>query len=243
MADQLREAIVTGSLRPGDRLPIEPELSTIFGVSRSTIREALRLLSSQDLVSTSRGINGGTFVMAADPAKLREYLTTRLGLLSGAQVISIRELLEAREMFEVPAARLAARLRTDDELDELTACVEEETLLAERGADLEPHRAFHSLVLKAAKNQLLPLTVEPIFQVLRTRFLRPAAPGRFWRETAHDHAQILRHIRAGDEDAAATAMRHHLEQLSQVYVDPGVEPVAEPLTALASRPAGGRAFG
>ncbi|MEV0730287.1 FadR/GntR family transcriptional regulator [Polymorphospora sp. NPDC050346] len=242
MADQLREAIVTGSLRPGDRLPIEPELSTIFGVSRSTIREALRLLSSQDLVSTSRGINGGTFVMAADPAKLREYLTTRLGLLSGAQVISVRELLEAREMFEVPAARLAARLRSEDELDELTACVTEESALAERGGDFEPHRAFHSLVLKAARNQLLPLTVEPIFQVLRTRFLRPPAPAQFWRETAHDHAQILRHIRSGDEEGAAVAMRQHLDRLARTYVDLHVEPAVDPLTALSSRPAGGRPF-
>ena len=113
VADQLRSLILSGELGPGDRLPVESEMSTTFGVSRSTVREALRSLSAQNLVYTSRGVTGGTFIADASPPVLSASLETGLSLLNGAEAITLAELLEAREMFEVPATRLAARRRTD----------------------------------------------------------------------------------------------------------------------------------
>ncbi len=217
VASQLRRSIMGGSLLPGDRLPTEPEIGALFGVSRSTVREALRMLSSQDLVKTTRGVHGGTFVVEADPRKLSEYLTASLGLLSGAAAISVDELLEVREMIEVPAVRLAARKRTAQNLTELASCVERESALSDRAADFEPHREFHSLLLASAQNRLLPITTDPLFEVLRTRFLRPAAPARFWAKTAREHAEILERVEAKDEDGAAELMGAHLKRLRATY--------------------------
>lgn len=217
VATQLRRSIMGGALLPGDRLPTEPEIGALFGVSRSTVREALRMLSSQDLVQTTRGVNGGTFVVAADPRKLSEYLTASLGLLSGAAAISVDELLEVRELIEVPAVRLAARKRTAENLADLTCCVERESALSDRAAEFEPHRQFHSLLLASAQNRLLPITTDPLFEVLRTRFLRPAAPARFWAKTAREHAEILERVRDKDEDGAAELMRMHLKRLRATY--------------------------
>jgi DNA-binding GntR family transcriptional regulator len=82
VADQLRDRILDGSLTSGDRLPTEIELSEIFGVSRSTIREALRVLASKDLIRTTRGTTGGTFVARVQFDQVSDYLEMSLGLMS-----------------------------------------------------------------------------------------------------------------------------------------------------------------
>src|SRR5829696_7791978 len=108
LSDALRARILTRELRPGDRLPIEPDLAEQYGVSRSTVREALRVLASQGLVSTSRGVQGGSFISCPEPAQISEYLHASLGLLAESKNITVDALLEARDVLEVPAAGLAA---------------------------------------------------------------------------------------------------------------------------------------
>ncbi|MCY3561208.1 MAG: GntR family transcriptional regulator, partial [bacterium] len=130
VAIQLQELIIKGTLTVGERLPAEGEMAAQFGVSRSTIREALRGLSSQRLVYTKRGVSGGTFVAEPSSEHVHTYLETTIGLLSGADVVSVDEILEARELFEVPAARLAAVRRSEDDLSRLRA-----TLVPDDGID------------------------------------------------------------------------------------------------------------
>jgi DNA-binding transcriptional MocR family regulator len=81
VADELRSQIMRGALAPGERLPSEAELSRAFGVSRSTVREALRSLTSQHLIETLRGVQGGSFVAAPDPARVVEDVGSALGVL------------------------------------------------------------------------------------------------------------------------------------------------------------------
>src|SRR6478735_5117351 len=76
LAADLRDRIVSGEFQPGDRLPIEPDLCVRYGVSRSTVREALRLLASQNLIRTVRGTTGGSFVAHPDPDHISAYLET-----------------------------------------------------------------------------------------------------------------------------------------------------------------------
>src|SRR3954468_11719481 len=85
VADQLRALIISGELVAGDRLPPEGELGASFGVSRSTVREALRSLASQGLIETTRGTTGGTFVTRIKPAAVTSYLETSIGLMSGTE--------------------------------------------------------------------------------------------------------------------------------------------------------------
>lgn len=217
VADQLRNLIISGELGPGDRLPVENQLSLTFGVSRSTVREALRSLSAQNLVYTSRGVAGGTFIAETSPVVLSGYLETGLSLLNGSDAITSAELLEAREIFEVPATRLAARRRTPEQVAAMREGIERESA-SDRGATFEHNTAFHAMVLEVAGNRLAEVIISPIFGVIRSRFLADAAGRQFWKEVDQDHLTVLKYIEAGDEDAAAAAMTDHLRRLSQAYL-------------------------
>jgi DNA-binding FadR family transcriptional regulator len=219
VANQLRFLILEGQLAPGDRLPNEVDLSAHFGVSRSTVREALRVLASRDLVETARGVSGGTFVAHINAEKVRDYLETTLGLLTGAEAVSVTEMLEAREVIEVPAARLAATRATDEDVAALTRSVQQEKAGGPRGVRFEEHRNFHQLLVHASGNGLLTLMNEPVFLVLRARFLRPGIPADFWETVDDEHSAILDCVVRGDGDAAAEMMRSHLRRLRVAYDD------------------------
>ncbi len=216
VAKQLQELIIKGTLAVGERLPAEGEMAAQFGVSRSTIREALRGLSSQRLVHTKRGVSGGTFVSEPSAAQVHSYLETTIGLLSGADVVSVDEILEARHLFEEPAARLAASRRSEDDLNRLRA-----TLAPPEGIDptqgFEGHRGFHFAILQASGNQLLDVIARPVFSVLETRFVRDRASSGFWDAVDGDHQDIFDAIAAGDSEAAGRLMRAHLERLGPMY--------------------------
>src|SRR5918998_6142087 len=94
LADELREDITSGRLRPGERLPPEPELCVRTGVSRSTVREALRLLSSQHLIVTTRGVTGGSFVAPPEAQQPSDALSTGLTLLTNVAGVGFADLLE-----------------------------------------------------------------------------------------------------------------------------------------------------
>src|SRR5438094_8326155 len=96
LADELREQITSGRLRPGERLPPEPELCVRTGVSRSTVREALRLLASQHLIVTTRGVTGGSFVAHPDAGQLADGLATGISLLTATAGVGLADLLELR---------------------------------------------------------------------------------------------------------------------------------------------------
>lgn len=217
VATQLRNLVLQGDLGAGDRLPNEAELSTMFGVSRSTVREALRVLSSQNLVTTSRGVGGGSFIAHPQPGHISDFLETSIGLLSGSDTLSVASLLEARELLEVPAARLAAQRRTEEQVESLQGVVAREQEELDRGADFEEHRRFHQMVLHASGNSLLEIMTRPVFSVLRTRFLREAAPHAFWENVVAEHQRIYDRISARDADGAAHEMREHLVRLAATY--------------------------
>lgn len=216
VSDQLRQLILRGDILPGDRLPVETDLAIQFGVSRSTVREALRSLASENLVITKRGVNGGSFVTEPNAESLSTYLETNLGMLAGRADISIDELLEARSFFEVPAAERAALRRTDEQLERL------QTSLARpdqpgAGHDFEGHKDFHLAIMEASGNRLLTVVTRPIFSVLRTRFLRDQATAEFWRCVVTDHEEIYQAIELQDDSLAGRLMSEHLSRLRETY--------------------------
>ncbi|MTK05060.1 FadR/GntR family transcriptional regulator [Micromonospora sp. CP22] len=219
VADQLRELILTGSLSAGDRLPSEAELAATFGVSRSTVREALRVLASRDLIRTTRGTTGGTFVSTVNFEQVSDYLETSIGLMSGSASVTVGEMLEAREVLEVPAARLAALRRGDDHLKALREAIEREMLTRGRGGRFREHRNFHAIIVEAAGNRLLSMMTEPVFRVLQAKFLSPNVPDEFWAGVDHEHEAILAAIENGDGEAAAAEMLKHLIALREAYSD------------------------
>jgi GntR family transcriptional repressor for pyruvate dehydrogenase complex len=217
VADQLRDLILGGDLKPGERLPNEPELSAMFGVSRSTVREALRALSSQNLITTTRGVAGGSVVAHPDPQHISDFLETSIGLLSGNRKVSVTELLEIRQFLEVPAARLAATRRTDDDLETLHRAIDEERDTTAGSRSFEGRRVFHTTILNASGNALLDIVTRPIFRVIETRFRREEAAPDFWAAVHADHERILACIELGDAEGAAHEMGQHLGHLATTY--------------------------
>ena len=217
VADQLRALIVTGQIRPGERLPSEPNLANLFGVSRGTIREALRELSAQSLVETSRGAAGGSFVTQPDPESVSEFLESRFGHMSGLDMVSLPDMLQVRDMLEIPIARLAAENRTEQHLDMLRASIGIRTTAEYRRTltdDGPPH--FHTTLLHAAGNPLLSIMTPPVFRVLQLRHLRDDPPD-FWRLVSDEHEAIAVAVADRDADAAEAMMRKHLQSLRSAY--------------------------
>lgn len=215
VADQLRYNIVTGQLIPGQRLPIEPELAKVFGVSRSTIREALGHLASSGLVVTRRGVSGGTWVAVPSTDQIRGYLTDSIGMMMQAETLTDDGILEARLLLEVPAAGLAAKRRNDDQLlrlsDDVARVKAPEAECRARG------RSFHLTLLEAAGNPLLDLMARPIFDVLTTRFVARASSPAFWKKVNDEHRLIHDAVRHGDAATAESMMREHVHHLNSVY--------------------------
>ncbi len=215
VADQLRTSIVTGVLIPGQRLPIEPELAKVFGVSRSTIREALGNLTSSGLVVTRRGVNGGTWVAVPSTDQIKGYLTDSIGMMMHAETLSDEGILEARLLLEVPVAGLAAQRRNEDQLKRLG-----DDVVRGKASEAEHRsrgRSFHLTMLEAAGNPLLDLMARPIFDVLTTRFVARASSPAFWRKVNHEHRLIHEAVLAGDAKTAELTMHEHVHHLNSVY--------------------------
>lgn len=217
LAVTLRAQILSGELGPGERLPTEPELCELYGVSRSTVREALRVLSSQNLVETTRGVTGGTFVALPKADAISDFLQTSLGLLAFHHEVEVDALLEVRDLLEVPAAGLAASRATPEDLQALR-----HTLVDPASSDLghiqDCNHQFHALLVRAAGNPLLDVVTTPVFGVLVSRSVRePLVDVDYWRTVIGDHRRILDAVEIGDAVAAEAAMREHLDRLRATY--------------------------
>ncbi|MFC7958822.1 FadR/GntR family transcriptional regulator [Rhodococcoides kroppenstedtii] len=216
LAARLRERILSGDLQPGERLPGDAELTAEFGVGRSTIREALRSLASQNLIHTTRGVTGGSFVATPSVGHISEHLETGVALMTAAETVTVDQLMEVRNLMEVPAAGLAAFRRTEDDLARLRDTIFDPT--ETQGPDtFAKNQEFHLVLLRASRNPLLELITAPVFRVLSKRFGRDHAPEGFWECVDHDHRAILEVVEAGDSMTAMNEMRRHLDHLGGSY--------------------------
>ena len=123
IADTLRESILSGQLPPGHRLPSEAELGRQFGASRTSIREALRVLVSQRLIDTSRGATGGSTVRQLDHLEVIDILKDNIRSLMIGRGSTHDEMEEVRELLEVSATWVAARRRTEEQLARIASCI------------------------------------------------------------------------------------------------------------------------
>ena len=221
VADELRTRILAGVLPAGERLPNETELARAFGVSRSTVREALRVLSSQHLVDTRRGVQGGTFVDAPDPARVVEDVGSALGVLVMTPHLGVADLLEARLLLEPAAARLAAQRADPETVEAVRAAA------AAPRDDRDPsgfvgHLDFHTTLLMATGNLVLTLMGQPVNDVLRTRLHREGVEPEEWDKVDGCHRDIAEHVAAGRAAEAEEAMRAHIHDLQALYERDGI---------------------
>jgi GntR family transcriptional repressor for pyruvate dehydrogenase complex len=205
VAERLLNEIVEGRLSPGEAVPTERELAASFGVGRSSVREALRVLESKGVISAK----AGTF----EVADFGNPLSHSLRLLLTLEEADVRELFEVRRVIEVEMAGLAAERRTDDDLakmDEALAAMHEHIESEERYIDADIR--FHLAVVAAARNRIAHRMMQAIRDILR-RALGPVfhVPGSPERSTGQ-HQAIRDAIAAGTAEAARAGMLEHLDR-------------------------------
>ena len=196
--DSIRAMISSGELGPGDRLPPEHELAESLGVSRGSLREAVRALTQINVLDVRRG--DGTYVTSLAPRELLSGVVFAIELL---QAQGLNEVLEVRRLLLPPATALAAQRVTPDELAEMRAVIEE----LERSEDADHiaalHGRFAELVYDATANETLSTILRALGEQgdnARRSWLRsvPAI-----REVAIAHQrQLLEALERGDADMA-----------------------------------------
>jgi GntR family transcriptional regulator, transcriptional repressor for pyruvate dehydrogenase complex len=221
IVDQIRDAISSGGLAPGARLPSERELGATFGVSRTTLREALRALEAQGVIEIRTGSRGGAFV--AEPSA--ELVAGALGSLLRFRSATARELAEFRVPFEAENAAWAARRADPHALAELEHIVGD---VVSRAADADvawPEVAalevrFHESVARATGNSVRAAIMSAILDALERAFIAvPVPPGSPLRgELGPELRTILVAIHAGDDEAAAAAMWAHVSRWSDLEI-------------------------
>jgi GntR family transcriptional repressor for pyruvate dehydrogenase complex len=197
--DRLRRSIALAVVLPGEKLPPERALADSMGVSRPTVREALRVLQGEGLIVTRRGGGGGA-VVAVRSAPLDDLRRTRA---------QIDEIFEYRLGVETMAARLAAQRQSPADLRELDRWQAALLASADLGAFRRADSGFHLAVADATRNGMLQRSIRDAraaaFDALDTRPFQPLRES-----TARGHAAIIAAVRSHDADAAADAMAEHL---------------------------------
>ncbi len=205
---QIREAIFSGRFRPGDRLPTEREMAQQFGVSRVTVRDALRALEAAGLIRVKVGGQGGPYVSEPDINLLSDSLGTHLQLRG----TTFRELAEARLALETTAARLAAERATEDDLLTLRVAAQAPPVPgAAAGTSLDFHTA---LVASAHNGALLAMfmatraLIQEAFDALHRLQPDMATAAR------NAHTELCDALERRDADRAVRIMRDHMNEFA-----------------------------
>jgi GntR family transcriptional regulator, transcriptional repressor for pyruvate dehydrogenase complex len=210
---RIQDEILSGRLRGGDRLPGERRLSEMLGVSRPTLREALRVLETLEILEPSvrSGPDGGPLVRAKPGEALYHLLRTQLAL----HHYSMRDLVETRYSLEVAAVAWASRRAQPEHIERLEGIV---ARMREPGLDRETYNeldtSFHASIAPATGNALIGQLMFSIRGAIKDEMLDTFERVADWDETRDrltaEHAAILDAIKGGDVARAEQVVRTHL---------------------------------
>ena len=207
---RLLDLIQQRHLEPGDRLPAERELAATMGVSRSSLREALRALTVLGVTEMRHGT--GTYISSLEPELLVRHLSFVLSLSDQAS----DQLFEARKVVEPAMAALAAQRIDDGTLDLLDACVERApAAIDDAEAFMETDLELHDAIRVAAENAILGRFMESIRALGLASRRRTGARRAVHEQSLKDHRQIVAALRAHAPEAASAAMHRHLENVER----------------------------
>ena len=218
IAENIREAIVKGSLKVDERLPTEEELAARFEVSRPTIREALKRLAAQHLIRSRRGPTGGTFVNRPSQDEIRLNLTNAMTLLVGMGEFNLADIAETRQGLETLCCRLAAERRTDAHL--VALAVELDIQRDPKLSDVDfcaSDVRFHRVLADATDNALLKFIVLTVIDALQPVANMVVYQFRERQRLVSQHESILAALQARDADSAIAALNEQIADLGEKY--------------------------
>ena len=215
IVQQVLDLIENGKLKQGDQLPSERELTEIFKVSRTTVREAIRTLESMKLLQSRQG--NRTYVLASSEEELIQPLAAALFNAKD----DIRDIFSVRKIIEPHVAELAAENATAQEIEEMEEVLRRQAECIERNENIiETDSAFHNLMAGAAKNRVVERLMVALVDFLkqsRENYLLDDERGKMRPERSlKGHRQVLAAIKKGDSGAAKDAMLHHLEDIEKI---------------------------
>ena len=211
VAAEIRAHIQREGLGPGDRLGREEDLARAFGVSRPTVREALRLLASAHLIRATKGPGGGIFVAATPEEGIARTVSQTVASMLEADALDLDELLEARMLVEVPLVGIAAQRATEEQVERMLELLDASKAVvddAERFGELD--RELHRAITAAAGTRLSGAFMAWVMDVLHPSL--EARLGHAVVETTliDQHRQVVLAIQRGDAPGAERAMRDHV---------------------------------
>ena len=216
IADQIRKELSQRRLRPGDRLPPERALAGQFGVSRNTLREALRSLENSGLLRLQKGASGGAFVCESTGGAVVTGLRDMFHL--GA--IQPEHLTEARVLIESITVRAACERATADDIEALKQNIVAAEQAGRAKADFYDqaaiHLDFHRILARATKNPVMVIVMEALIDVM-THFIRAIGQTRNpW--VLPSRRRFIKHFEARESEAAVAEMGQHLDRLNRYYL-------------------------
>ena len=218
ISENIRSAIMDGSLKVDDQLPTEEVLAKKFKVSRPTIREALKRLAAQNLIRSRRGPTGGTFVNRPSQEELRSSLTESAMLMVSMGEFSLSEIAEARRELELTCCRLAAECRKDEHLatmaDEIVRQSDPATTDEEFCAS---DVRFHRALVDATGNPVLQFVMFAVIEALQPATNLVIFRFRERGKIIAQHERIYASIKAKDADVAEAAMAEQMNYLCEQY--------------------------
>ena len=212
-SDRIKDLILSDGLRPGDLLPTEGELCSRLGVSRSNVREAIRKLSTLDIVDVRHG--HGTYVGEMTLDALVEALVFRGVLSPGDDLDALRDVVEVRKALDHGMSEQIVDALNGTENSELKALVDEMTALAAAGKTFpQQDRAFHTGLLAKLGNSLVGQLVAAFWDV-HTAVLPKlnVAVASDLEQTAQAHGLMLEAAESGDAEAFRAAITAHYEPI------------------------------
>ena len=210
--DSLLQLIREGQLKHGDKLPTEPQLSAMFGVGRSSVREAVQSLVGLGIIEMRRG--RGAFVSRVSLNDLVRMMDGAVRLEYGAAL----QLHEVRAMIEITGARLGATRRTDEDIAAIQAAIDDYASTpanAPNEALVSSDLAFHRAVIKSAHNEMLNQLLNSISGLLRQHRRQYAAANELSlrEDVIKGHEAIRDAIINGDARLAASRMQRHMRTI------------------------------
>ena len=237
IAAQIRRQVVQGILKEGDALPPEAELMSQFQVSRPTLREALRILEAESLITVRRGSHGGVRISTPDFSVAVRYI----GLLLQMTGTTAEDVYEARTVMETAAVGMLARNRTDEDIADLRRQIEAlKKIVAETGdQDLnlnqwaEEGYRFHDLILERAGNKTIAVQglilreiVSTHIGLLMSRTARAADHPARIRKMFRSFGTLVDLVEAREVEAAEAHWRTHMKVSGQILLQDDIKATA-----------------
>jgi DNA-binding FadR family transcriptional regulator len=216
VVEQIQEAIIEGSLKPGSQLPAERELKEQFGISRGTLREALRVLEQKGLIEIRTGVAGGSIIREVNSEKLSE----NLGLLIRNRLVSLRDLAEFREGMEGGVAALASTRAGEQDLsalNDLLGVAERYLKEGRKGWDafVRTDEHIHMTLARMSGNQLFITVLESVYYNIHTYYENYLPWGKaLIQENFKDLQEIVAAVTSRDAEKAREAAQGHVRRFN-----------------------------